>query len=67
MPLLPGLPRYELAALRRYERLLEEACLEEDVPFLPLLSPCWADPHWFAADRRRMGVHLKWSGPSAGS
>lgn len=37
---------YSLAELRRYEALLEEACLEADVPFLPLLESLLADPDW---------------------
>ena len=37
---------YDLATLGQYERLLEEACLEADVPFLPLLEPLRSDPHW---------------------
>jgi len=52
---------YELAALRRYERLLEEACLEEDVPFLPLLEPLLGDPHWLRLIDGD-GVHLNGAG-----
>lgn len=37
---------YQLEAVRRYEGLLEEACLGADVPFLPLLESLLADPHW---------------------
>ncbi|MEB3234241.1 MAG: GDSL-type esterase/lipase family protein [Cyanobacteriota bacterium] len=37
---------YSLADIRHYERLLEEACLEADVPFLPLLQPLLDDPRW---------------------
>ena len=37
---------YQLDDIRRYERLLEEACLEADVPFLPLLESLLADPDW---------------------
>jgi lysophospholipase L1-like esterase len=37
---------YQLDDIRRYERLLEEACLAVDVPFLPLLEPLLADPDW---------------------
>jgi lysophospholipase L1-like esterase len=37
---------YSLADIGRYERLLEEACLEADVPFLPLLNPLLAEPDW---------------------
>jgi len=43
---------YGLEAVRHYERLLEEACLEADVPFLPLLESLLADPAW-----------LQWLGP----
>ncbi|TVS03656.1 MAG: arylesterase [Cyanobium sp. PLM2.Bin73] len=37
---------YGLEQVRRYEGLLEEACLEADVPFLPLLDELLADPDW---------------------
>jgi lysophospholipase L1-like esterase len=37
---------YDLATARHYEALLEEACLEADVPFLPLLEAMTAEPHW---------------------
>jgi lysophospholipase L1-like esterase len=37
---------YDLASVRRYEGLLEEACMEADVPFLPLLDGLLADPRW---------------------
>jgi len=37
---------YSLEQLRRYEGLLEEACLAADVPFLPLLEGLLADPDW---------------------
>ncbi|NDG75847.1 MAG: arylesterase [Synechococcaceae bacterium WB8_1B_136] len=52
---------YQLDQVRRYEGLLEEACLEADVPFLPLLDglladPCW--PQWLSAD----GLHLNGDG-----
>jgi lysophospholipase L1-like esterase len=43
---------YGLEQVRRYEALLEEACLEADVPFLPLLEALMADPAW-----------LQWLGP----
>ncbi|MEB3169783.1 MAG: GDSL-type esterase/lipase family protein [Synechococcaceae cyanobacterium] len=52
---------YELATVRRYEGLLEEACLEADVPFLPLLDGLTADPRWLqwiTSD----GVHLTGEG-----
>ena len=52
---------YGLDQVRRYERLLEEACLAADVPFLPLLEgllsdPAW--PQWLCAD----GLHLNSEG-----
>jgi len=52
---------YSLADIRRYESLLEEACLEADVPFLPLLegvlaNPDW--PQWLSSD----GLHLNSEG-----
>ena len=37
---------YQLADIRRYEALLEEACLDADVPFLPLLDGLLANPNW---------------------
>jgi lysophospholipase L1-like esterase len=37
---------YGLEAVRRYEGLLEEACIEADVPFLPLLDSFLEDPRW---------------------
>ena len=37
---------YSLADIRRYEGLLEEACLGADVPFLPLFDGLVADPAW---------------------
>jgi len=43
---------YGLEHVRRYNGLLEEACLEADVPFLPLLDTLLADPAW-----------LQWLGP----
>ncbi|SBO41916.1 GDSL-type esterase/lipase family protein [Cyanobium sp. NIES-981] len=52
---------YSLEQLHRYEALLEQACLEADVPFLPLLRPMLADPGW----RRWLcpdGLHLNSSG-----
>lgn len=52
---------YGLEQVRHYEGLLEEACLEADVPFLPLLNsllddPAW--PGWLGTD----GVHLNSDG-----
>ncbi|MEB3306931.1 MAG: GDSL-type esterase/lipase family protein [Cyanobacteriota bacterium] len=52
---------YGLAEVRRYEVLLEEACLEAGVPFLPLLESFLADPDWprlLCSD----GVHLNSDG-----
>jgi lysophospholipase L1-like esterase len=52
---------YQLDTVRIYERLLEEACLEADVPFLPLLEPFLDDPRWtrlLDAD----GLHLNTDG-----
>jgi lysophospholipase L1-like esterase len=52
---------YGLEAVRRYEALLEEACLEADVPFLPMLEALLADPQWpewLNAD----GLHLNSDG-----
>jgi lysophospholipase L1-like esterase len=37
---------YQLDEVRRYEGLLEEACMEAGVPFLPLLDSLLADPGW---------------------
>jgi lysophospholipase L1-like esterase len=37
---------YQLDDVRRYEGLLEEACMEARVPFLPLLDSLLADPGW---------------------
>jgi len=52
---------YSQADIRRYEGLLEEACLEADVPFLPLLDGLLADsdwPQWLSSD----GLHLNSEG-----
>lgn len=52
---------YGQADVRRYEALLEEACLGADVPFLPLLEPLLADGEWSAllcSD----GLHLNGTG-----
>jgi lysophospholipase L1-like esterase len=56
-----GLLWYGLETVRRYEALLEEACLEANVPFLPLLEgflddPDW--PEWLCSD----GLHLNAEG-----
>ncbi len=56
-----GMLWYELASVRRYEGLLEEACMEADVPFLPLLDGLLADPLWLqglCSD----GLHLNGDG-----
>jgi lysophospholipase L1-like esterase len=52
---------YQLEQVRRYEALLEEACLETDVPFLPLLNGLLQDPawlQWLCSD----GIHLNSEG-----
>jgi lysophospholipase L1-like esterase len=52
---------YQLDQLHRYEALLEEACLEADVPFLPLLNGQLQDPawlQWLCSD----GIHLNSEG-----
>ena len=56
-----GVLWYSLADIRRYEALLEEACLEANVPFLPLLEGLLADsdwPLWLTND----GLHLNSEG-----
>ncbi len=52
---------YDLATLRQYEGLLEEACLEADVPFLPLLEALLAEPHWLRL-LESDGLHLNTEG-----
>lgn len=52
---------YSLADVRLYEGLLEEACMEADVPFLPMVEafleePRW--PQWLAVD----GLHCNSAG-----
>lgn len=37
---------YSMADVGLYEGLLEEACMEADVPFLPLLAPFLEEPQW---------------------
>ena len=52
-----GVLWYSLEAVRQYEALLQEACQELDLPFLPLLESFLADPDWpqlLTAD----GLHL---------
>jgi len=56
-----GVLWYSLADIRRYEALLEEACLEANVPFMPLLEGLLADsdwPLWLSND----GLHLNSEG-----
>ena len=56
-----GVLWYGMDTVRQYEALLEEACLEADVPFLPLLDGFLEDPHWpqwLASD----GLHLNSEG-----
>lgn len=52
---------YDLATVRHYEGLLEEACLEADVPFLPLLDGLLEDPHWLRL-LDSDGLHLNSAG-----
>jgi lysophospholipase L1-like esterase len=52
---------YDLAAVRRYEGLLEEACMEADIPFLPLLDALLTDPRWLQW-LCNDGVHLNSDG-----
>ena len=52
---------YQLEQVRHYETLLQEACLEADVPFLPLLEGLLQDPQWLqwlSSD----GIHLNSDG-----
>ena len=52
---------YDNATVRHYEGLLEEACLEADVPFLPLMESLQEEPAW----RRWLctdGIHLNGEG-----
>ena len=52
---------YANEQIRQYEALLEEACMEADVPFLPLLDSLMADPtwlQWLSPD----GIHLNSEG-----
>jgi lysophospholipase L1-like esterase len=37
---------YSMADVCLYEGLLEEACMEANVPFLPMLEPFLEEPHW---------------------
>ncbi|MEB3360975.1 MAG: GDSL-type esterase/lipase family protein [Synechococcaceae cyanobacterium] len=52
---------YSLEAVRHYETLLEEACLEADVPFLPLLDHFLDDPRWWQC-LDPDGIHLNAEG-----
>ncbi|MFM7676332.1 MAG: GDSL-type esterase/lipase family protein [Synechococcus sp.] len=52
---------YDQASVRRYEGLLEEAALEADVPFLPLLDSLLADPRWLQWIEPD-GIHLNSEG-----
>jgi lysophospholipase L1-like esterase len=52
---------YSLEAARCYESLLEEACLEADVPFLPLLGHFLDDPRWGQC-LEPDGIHLNGEG-----
>ncbi|MFM9073530.1 MAG: GDSL-type esterase/lipase family protein [Cyanobium sp.] len=53
---------YELASVRHYEALIEEACLEQDVPFLPLLEPLLQERHWSSRWLHHDGLHLNSEG-----
>lgn len=56
-----GVLWYSLEAVRQYEGLLQEACQELDLPFLPLLDGFLSDPdwpHWLDVD----GLHLNSDG-----
>ena len=56
-----GMLWYDLASVRLYEGLLEEACMDADVPFLPLFDGLLADPlwlQWLCSD----GLHLNGDG-----
>ncbi len=52
---------YQLQTVRHYEGLLEQACLEADVPFLPLIDSVLADPYWLQC-LDGDGVHLSSEG-----
>jgi len=52
---------YQLEAVRHYEALLEQACMEANLPFLPLLESLVGDPdwpRWICSD----GLHLNSDG-----
>ena len=52
---------YDLASVRRYEAMLEEACREANVPFLPLLEHLVAEPDWLCC-LDGDGLHLNGEG-----
>jgi lysophospholipase L1-like esterase len=52
---------YQLEQVLRYEALLEEACLEADVPFLPLLNSLVSSPNWLQW-LNSDGIHLNSEG-----
>ncbi|MGA0161498.1 MAG: arylesterase, partial [Vulcanococcus sp.] len=52
---------YSNEHVRQYEALLKEACMEADLPFLPLLDSLLSDPswlQWICPD----GIHLNSEG-----
>ena len=52
---------YDHAAISIYEAQLEEACLEADVPFLPLHQPMQQEPGWLGWIEPD-GIHLNADG-----
>ena len=52
---------YDNAAISIYEAQLEEACLEADVPFLPLHQPMQQEPGWLGWIEPD-GIHLNADG-----
>lgn len=52
---------YDNAAISVYEAQLEEACLEADVPFLPLHHPMQQEPGWLGWIEPD-GIHLNANG-----
>jgi lysophospholipase L1-like esterase len=59
-----GVLWYGLETVRHYEGVLAEACLEADVPFLPLLEELLAQPRWLTL-LEPDGVHLNSEGHGA--
>jgi len=59
-----GVLWYSLEGVRQYERCLEEACLEADVPFLPLVEGLLAQPRWLTL-LEPDGLHLNTDGHGA--